>query len=219
MNIIPILIVMAVAATAAAAIWILIRRRSKRLEVPCSNLAAAGPIPAAAPELAAAPNLAAPAPHPGLTAGPFPLPGQAPASDPLSTPETACAEDAKPTILVAEDNPSNYKLVEVLLRNDYRLLHAENGVEAVALFRKHRPALILMDINMPEMDGYEALRRVREIDGSALAIALTAYAFESDLQRMRECGFTGSLTKPLDIRELKLTIRRTLGQEESQGGR
>ena len=69
----------------------------------------------------------------------------------------------RPRLLVAEDNPSNYKLVEVLLRRDYDLLHAWNGKEAVALFSDSRPDLVLMDINMPVMDGYEALRGVREI--------------------------------------------------------
>ena len=65
----------------------------------------------------------------------------------------------RPRLLVAEDNPSNYKLVEVLLRRDYDLLHAWNGEEAVALFADCRPDLVLMDINMPVMDGYEADRK------------------------------------------------------------
>ena len=86
----------------------------------------------------------------------------------------------RPRLLVAEDNPSNYKLVEVLLRRDYDLLHAWNGEEAVALFADCRPDLVLMDINMPVMDGYEALRGVREISPDVPVIALTAYAFETD---------------------------------------
>ena len=90
----------------------------------------------------------------------------------------------RPRLLVAEDNPSNYKLVEVLLRRDYDLLHAWNGKEAVALFSDSRPDLVLMDINMPVMDGYEALRGVREIAPDVPVIALTAYAFETDRQRM-----------------------------------
>ncbi|MFR6634041.1 MAG: response regulator [Alistipes onderdonkii] len=78
----------------------------------------------------------------------------------------------RPRLLVAEDNPSNYKLVEVLLRRDYDLLHAWNGEEAVALFADCRPDLVLMDINMPVMDGYEALRGVREISPDVPVIAL-----------------------------------------------
>ena len=62
----------------------------------------------------------------------------------------------RPRVLVAEDNPSNYKLVEVLLRRDYDLAHAVNGAEAVKLFRAQGADLVLMDINMPVVDGYEA---------------------------------------------------------------
>ena len=104
--------------------------------------------------------------------------------------------------------------MEVLLRGDYRLLHAENGKEAIDLFREHLPVLILMDISMPEMDGYEALRGVRAIDPAVPVIALTAYAFEADKQKMRESGFNCSLAKPLSAVELKQTIRRELGLDE-----
>jgi len=209
MNIVPILIVIAVAATTAATIRMLIRRREKRPAAACAALAARGAAPAAAPKR--------PDPASDLRAEPAPLSGCGPEAVPAS--DTERAEDFKPVILVAEDNPSNYRLVEVLLRRDYRLLHAENGMEAVALFREHRPALILMDISMPEMDGYEALRRVRALDAKVPVIALTAYAFETDRQRMQECGFDCSLTKPLNARELKQTIRRKLGPEASQSGR
>lgn len=112
----------------------------------------------------------------------------------------------RPLVLVAEDNPSNYKLVEVILRNSYDLLHAENGQEAVELYRKHRPSVVLMDINMPVMDGYEALSQIRQFDPSARVAALTAYAFESDRQRMQEVGFDKCLSKPLSIDILKQTV-------------
>lgn len=109
-------------------------------------------------------------------------------------------------VLVAEDNPSNYKLVEVILRNTYELLHAVNGQEAVDFYRERRPAVVLMDINMPVMDGYEALKLIREFDPSARVVALTAYAFESDRQRMQAVGFDKCLSKPLSIDTLKQTI-------------
>lgn len=135
-------------------------------------------------------------------------------------PAASCAtSDGKPLILVAEDNPSNYRLVEVLLHNDYALLHAETGLEAIALFRRHRPALILMDISMPEMDGYEALKGVRALDAKVPVIALTARAFETDRQQMKECGFNGSLAKPLDARELKRAIRRELELDDPDSNR
>ena len=66
------------------------------------------------------------------------------------------------TILVAEDNGSNFKLIESILGKDYHLLHAWNGKEAIELYREYEPQLILMDINMPVMDGYEATREIRK---------------------------------------------------------
>ena len=115
-------------------------------------------------------------------------------------------------LLVAEDNPSNYKLVEVLLRRDYDLLHAWNGEEAVALFADCRPDLVLMDINMPVMDGYEALRGVREISPDVPVIALTAYAFETDRHRMFQAGFNECLAKPLRADELRTRIAALLSR-------
>ena len=108
-------------------------------------------------------------------------------------------------LLVAEDNPSNYKLVEVLL-------HAWNGEEAVALFADCRPDLVLMDINMPVMDGYEALRGVREISPDVPVIALTAYAFETDRHRMFQAGFNECLAKPLRADELRTRIAALLSR-------
>lgn len=113
-------------------------------------------------------------------------------------------------ILVAEDNPSNYKLVEVILRRDYRLYHAENGEEAVEMFRELHPDLVLMDISMPVMDGYEAFALIHQIDPSVPVVALTAYAFETDRQKMMQAGFDTCLAKPLRIDELKGTIRSLL---------
>ena len=111
----------------------------------------------------------------------------------------------RPRLLVAEDNPSNYKLVEVLLRRDYDLLHAWNGKEAVALFADCRPDLVLMD-------GYEALRGVREIAPDVPVIALTAYAFETDRQRMFQAGFNECLAKPLRADELRTRITALLSR-------
>ena len=117
----------------------------------------------------------------------------------------------RPRLLVAEDNPSNYKLVEVLLRRDYDLLHAWNGKEAVALFSDSRPDLVLMDIQMPVMNGYEAAQAIRALhrpDTDALPIvALTANAFDEDVLRSRKAGMNAHLSKPLDIRKLVETLQ------------
>ena len=120
----------------------------------------------------------------------------------------------RPRLLVAEDNPSNYKLVEVLLRRDYDLLHAWNGKEAVALFSDSRPDLVLMDINMPVVDGYEALRLIRELSPAVPVIALTAYAFETDRRRMFGAGFDDFLAKPFRADELRARVAAMLAAKE-----
>lgn len=80
--------------------------------------------------------------------------------------------DDRPSILVAEDNASNYLLIEILLKHTYRLIHAQNGREAVAFFQSHHPQLILMDIKMPEMNGYEATSEIRKSSADIPIIAV-----------------------------------------------
>ncbi len=116
----------------------------------------------------------------------------------------------KKTLLVAEDNESNYFLISSLLEDDYNLIHAWNGREAVDLFAEHRPDLILMDINMPLMDGYEATRNIRQISETVPVIAVTAYAFASDRTRIMESGFNSYVSKPINAERLSAEIDRLL---------
>lgn len=118
-------------------------------------------------------------------------------------------------LLVAEDNSSNYKLVEVLLRRDYDLVHAVNGAEAVEFFKAQGADLVLMDINMPVMDGYEAFRQIRELSQEVPVIALTAYAFETDRRRMFDAGFDDCLAKPLRADELRAKVAAMLAGKEN----
>lgn len=106
------------------------------------------------------------------------------------------------SILVAEDNASNYELVSAILSDNYNLFHAWNGREAVALFKEYRPQLILMDINMPEMDGYEATRAIRKLSKDIPIIALTAYAYASDEERILASGMNAYMSKPINARQL-----------------
>lgn len=122
----------------------------------------------------------------------------------------SASHEQRPLVLVAEDNAGNYRLIEVILRNAYRLQHALNGQEAVELFDRERPDIVLMDINMPLMDGYEALRLIRERDQQVPVIALTAYAFDSDLQKMLECGFDACMTKPISVNGIKALVESKL---------
>ena len=115
-------------------------------------------------------------------------------------------ERNKLTILVAEDNASNYKLFESILKYDYHLIHAWDGMEAVEMFRKHNPQIVLMDINMPVMDGDEATREIRKYSAKIPIIAVTAFAYASDEQKVMESGFDGYMPKPINAKLLKAQL-------------
>ena len=122
---------------------------------------------------------------------------------------TAPKQQKDITLLVAEDNESNYILIHALLKN-YNLLHAHNGKEAVELYRQYHPSLILMDLKMPEMNGYEATAIIREEDQKIPIIAVTAFAFAEDEQRVKQNGFNGYISKPIKPFELKQRLNKFL---------
>lgn len=115
-------------------------------------------------------------------------------------------EKNKLKILVAEDNPSNYMLFESILKKDYQLLHAWNGREAVELFKEHEPHLVLMDINMPELNGFQAVQEIRKISGTIPVIAVTAYAYASDEEKIMASGFDAYTAKTHNANLLKSKI-------------
>ena len=113
-------------------------------------------------------------------------------------------------ILVVEDNPRNLKLVrDVLQALSYRTLVAETGEDGVALAQAHRPRLVLMDVQLPGIDGVEALRRLRAARDTAEipVVALTAFAMKDDRERLLEAGFDGYLEKPLRVGDLREHVR------------
>lgn len=114
------------------------------------------------------------------------------------------------TILVAEDVESNFLLLKAIIGKTYNLLHAWNGKEAVELYEKSQPDLILMDIKMPEMDGLEATRIIRQSSQEIPIIALTAFAFDDDRVKALGAGCNDYLTKPLSAVLLKQTIAKYL---------
>ena len=120
--------------------------------------------------------------------------------------ECVNSDDGRPRLLVAEDNPSNFKLVEVLLRRDYELVHAWDGRQAVDMFAEVHPDLVLMDINMPVMNGYEATAEIRKLSESVPIIAVTAFAFASDEQKVLQSGFDGYMAKPINALQLRTQI-------------
>jgi two-component system cell cycle response regulator DivK len=114
-------------------------------------------------------------------------------------------------ILVAEDNEKNMKLFrDVLDASGFRILEATTGAGAVELATEHVPALVLMDIHLPDIDGVEALARLRADDRttSIPVLALTAQAMHGDRERFLEAGFDGYLSKPVNILELIGTVKQ-----------
>jgi two-component system, cell cycle response regulator DivK len=113
-------------------------------------------------------------------------------------------------VLIVEDNEKNLKLVrDVLQATGYRTLQATTGEEAVELALLQAPALVLMDVQLPGIDGVEALERLRQDERTASipVLALTAQAMSGDRERFLEAGFDGYLAKPVDVGELIEAVR------------
>jgi len=112
-------------------------------------------------------------------------------------------------ILVVEDNELNMKLFhDVLEATGYKMLKASTGEQAVELAVSHAPALVLMDVQLPGMDGVETLAQLRrdERTASIRVLALTAQAMQGDRSRFLGAGFDGYLSKPVDVSELLRTV-------------
>ena len=109
----------------------------------------------------------------------------------------------KPVLLIAEDVVDNYTLYYTMLRDKCTLLHAWNGEEAVALYKEHDPDVIIMDIKMPVMNGYEATAEIRKSDVDIPIIAVSAYAFSEDIDRIMTSGFTDYIAKPITRKSLQ----------------
>jgi two-component system cell cycle response regulator DivK len=117
-------------------------------------------------------------------------------------------------VLLVEDNDRNLKLLrDVLAATGYRTLEATTGTRAVELAAEHVPDLVLMDIQLPDIDGVEALARLRadERTASIPVLAVTAQAMHGDRERFLRAGFDGYVSKPVDIVELVGTVRRHCG--------
>jgi two-component system cell cycle response regulator DivK len=114
-------------------------------------------------------------------------------------------------VLVVEDNERNMKLFrDVLQASGYRILEATTGERAVELVIEHGPDLVLMDIQLPDIDGVKALDRLRanEQTASVPVLALTAQAMDGDRERFLAAGFDGYLSKPVNIADLVATVER-----------
>jgi two-component system, cell cycle response regulator DivK len=116
-------------------------------------------------------------------------------------------------ILIVEDNPLNLKLVrDVLTVSGYEVVAAPSGEEGVTLAQTCAPDLVLMDIQLPGIDGYEALRMLRQnpqLD-SVPVVAVTAFAMREDRERASRAGFDGYLSKPISVRSLPSQVHEYL---------
>ena len=119
----------------------------------------------------------------------------------------------KEKILIVEDNPENMRLLEMVLRaKNYTLLKATDGEEALDIAMRERPDLIIMDIQLPKMNGLEVTRRLRNAPAFSHTpiIAITAYAMKGDKERVIESGCDAYLSKPINTRELPGVIAEML---------
>jgi CheY-like chemotaxis protein len=107
-----------------------------------------------------------------------------------------------PLILIAEDEDSNYELVRIVLSKRYRLLRARNGIEAVTYCEEEHPKLVLMDIRMPDMNGLDATRIIKEVNSQVPIVALSAYAFDENIKEAKEAGCDEFLAKPFRVEDL-----------------
>jgi two-component system cell cycle response regulator DivK len=120
-----------------------------------------------------------------------------------------------PAVLVVEDNPVNMKLATLLLEGaGYRVWRAANASDGIALARERLPRLILMDIQLPGIDGLEATRRLK---GDATTrhipiVALTAFAMKGEVERIRAAGCDGYIAKPIDYKVFLAEVAQRLGQ-------
>jgi two-component system cell cycle response regulator DivK len=115
------------------------------------------------------------------------------------------------TILIADDNPVSRELVVEALGDEWTIVEASDGLSAVAKCREARPDLALIDIQMPQLDGFGVLEAIRASElGNIPVLALTAFAMQGDRERALEAGFDGYLTKPVNLDALRTQVRLLL---------
>jgi two-component system, cell cycle response regulator DivK len=114
------------------------------------------------------------------------------------------------TVLIVEDVELNIDLLTQLLEGNYHISVAKDGAQGVALVERDKPDLVLMDISLPVMDGYEATRRIRKSFPSLPIIGLSAHAMQGDADKAIAAGFTDYMTKPIDENQLLEKLKRYL---------
>jgi two-component system cell cycle response regulator DivK len=127
---------------------------------------------------------------------------------------SADARLAARSVLIVEDNELNMKLFnDLLVANGYRTIQTRSGFEALELARKHRPNLIVMDIQLPEVSGLEVTRWLKDDDELCQIpiVAVTAFAMKGDEERIRSGGCEAYISKPISVMSFLETIRKFIG--------
>ena len=126
------------------------------------------------------------------------------------------------TVLIVEDNPGNLEIATLFLEGaGYRVIQASAAQEGLRLAREAAPALILMDLSLPGMDGLEAVRILREQEATAgiPVLAFTAHAMKEDVEKALQAGCSGCITKPFGGEDLLATVARWGGPADGEKGR
>ncbi len=126
----------------------------------------------------------------------------------------AATPDKSKSVLIVEDNELNMKLFHDLLdAHGYRTIQTRNGLDALALAREHRPDLVLMDIQLPEVSGLEVTRWLKEDDElrNIPVVAVTAFAMKGDEERIRSGGCEAYVSKPISVMLFLETVRKYIG--------
>jgi two-component system, cell cycle response regulator DivK len=128
-------------------------------------------------------------------------------------PELQAVRPLRKKVLIVEDNDLNMKLFnDLLVAHGYGTLQTKDGVEALTLARQHRPDLILMDIQLPEVSGLQVTRWIKEDDELCKIpiIAVTAFAMKGDEEKMRDGGCEAYIAKPISVASFLRTVERFL---------
>jgi len=113
------------------------------------------------------------------------------------------------TLLVIEDDNTSFRLIAAALRLfDITIIHADNGTDGIRLFSENIPNLVLLDIQLPEMDGFEVIEQIRKVSKAVPVVAQTAYALANEKEKCIESGFSDFLSKPINITQLRNIVKK-----------
>jgi len=121
------------------------------------------------------------------------------------------------TALIIEDSEDNMELISfILIKNGYEVIKATHGVQGVELAIKHRPSFIILDIQLPDINGLEVARRIRvsKVDGTIPIIAMTSFAMLGDREELMAAGCNGYIEKPIEVGAVMQQIEEVLGNKQ-----